>query len=295
MNTILHPILEVHHLNKSYKNFALQDVSFSLPEGCITGFIGANGAGKTTTLHTLLGLTGADSGEIRFLGMDMQEQAEEIKNRIGVVLDSNCFYEGLTLNQMKNIIAPAYSRWCEEDYQRYLRTFSLNPKQTIKTLSKGMRVKYALTLALSHKAELLIMDEPTSGLDPLIRSQVLGILADYMENGGRGVFFSTHITSDLDKIADTLILIDDGKILFQKEKDVLLDSYRIVKGDVCWLTADTRPLFINVSETAFGFTALTRQAARVQAMMPEAVMERPHIEDIMLGVIGENVPAKERR
>ena len=139
------------------------------------------------------------------------------------------------------------------------------------------------------------MDEPTSGLDPLIRSQVLGILADYMENGGRGVFFSTHITSDLDKIADTLILIDDGKILFQEEKDVFLDSYRIVKGDVCWLTADTRPLFINVSETAFGFTALTRQAARVQAMMPEAVMERPHIEDIMLGVIGENVPAKERR
>lgn len=251
MNTILHPILEVHHLNKSYKDFALQEVSFSLPEGCITGFIGANGAGKTTTLHTLLGLTGADSGEIRFLGMDMQEQAEEIKNRIGVVLDSNCFYEGLTLNQMKNIIAPAYSRWCEEDYQRYLRTFSLNPKQTIKTLSKGMRVKYALTLALSHKAE--------------------------------------------DKIADTLILIDDGKILFQEEKDVLLDSYRIVKGDVCWLTADTRPLFINVSETAFGFTALTWQAARVQAMMPEAVMERPHIEDIMLGVIGENVPAKERR
>lgn len=295
MDTVFNPILEVRNLNKSYKDFSLRNVSFSLPEGCITGFIGANGAGKTTTLNTILKLTSMDSGSVRFFGMDMEERGQEIRDRIGVVPDGNCFYESLTLTQMKNIIAPAYSHWCEEDFQKYLTAFSLNPGQVIKTLSKGMRVKYALALALSHKAELLIMDEPTSGLDPMVRSQVLEILTDYMANGGRSVFFSTHITSDLDKIADVLVLIDRGSIVFEEEKDILLDSHRMVKGNSQWLTEKTRPLFSSITETAFGFTGLTGQPERVRALMPDAVMERPLIEDIMLDVIGRKCTNKKER
>ena len=152
-------VLDVTGLNKSYDSFSLKDVSFSLPEGCITGFIGINGAGKTTTLRSILGLARGVTGNVHFFGMDMGKNEKQIKDRIGVVLDSGGFYEDLSLDEMKKILAPAYSSWCEPDYQSYLERFSLNPKEKIKNLSRGMKVKYALALALSHKAELLIMDE----------------------------------------------------------------------------------------------------------------------------------------
>ncbi len=278
-------ILEVSGLKKSYGNFALRDVAFSLPEGCITGFIGANGAGKTTALRTLLNLTQKEAGTVRFFGMDMERSEKQIKDRLGIVLDDGCFYEELSLEEMKSIIAPAYTAWSERDFRQYLDMFSLDPRQKISTLSKGMRMKYSLALALSHGAELLIMDEPTSGLDPLIRSQLLQILTDYMNNGGKGVFFSTHITSDLDKIADVLIMIDNGRIVFQEEKDALLDAYRIVKGDVRALSADIRRLFLSISETSFGFTGVTKRAAEMQRLIPDAVLERPAVEDIMLANI----------
>lgn len=275
-------ILEVEGLNKSYQNFSLQDVSFSLPEGCITGFIGINGAGKTSTLKSILGLTTKTSGNIHLFGMDMATNEKEIKERIGIVLDDGGFYDELNLSEMKNIVASAYKSWDEKEYRAYLERFSLNPKQKINTLSKGMRMKYALALALSHKAELLIMDEPTSGLDPLIRSQLLDILKEFMDNGGHGVFFSTHITSDLDKIADMLIMINNGRIIFQEEKDTLLDEYRIVKGDIKDLHIDTEKLLMNIDRTIFGFTAITKYADKVKKIMPDSIIERPTIEDIML-------------
>ena len=281
----MNDILKVENLNKSYKNFSLTDVTFSLPEGCITGFIGINGAGKTTTLRTILGLTQKTSGNIQIFGLDMEKNAKQIKNRIGVVLDDGCFYDELSLAEMKSIIAPVYTTWSEQDFKHYMDMFALEPKQKISTLSKGMKMKYAIALALSHNAELLIMDEPTSGLDPLIRSQLLKVLTDYMENGGKGVFFSTHITSDLDKIADMLIMINNGHIVFQEEKDFLLDNYRIVKGDAKLLTSDMRKLFLNVTETTFGFTGITKHAAEIQTVLSDAIIERPTIEDIMLANI----------
>lgn len=275
-------ILEVSALNKSYGDFALKGISFCLPEGCITGFVGINGAGKTTTLRSILGLTNKVSGSIKFFGIDMDGNENKVKDRIGIVLDEGCFYDELTLSEMKNVIAPAYKNWCEQDFIDYLERFSLNPKQKINTLSKGMRMKYALALALSHKAELLIMDEPTSGLDPLVRSQLLNILKDYMSKGGKGVFFSTHITSDLEKTADILIMIDDGQIVFQEEKDQLLDDYRIIKGSTDKLNADIRKYFLNIEENAFGFTGITKQASDVMEHMQDVLTERPTIEDIML-------------
>ena len=279
-------ILRVENLNKSYKNFSLTDISFSLPEGCITGFIGINGAGKTTTLRTILDLAKKDSGNIQFFGLDMDKNEKQIKNRIGVVLDDGCFYEELSMAEMKSILASAYTDWSEQDFKHYMVMFSLDPKRKINTLSKGMKMKYALTLALSHNAELLIMDEPTSGLDPLSRSQLLNVLNDYMENGGKGVLFSTHITSDLDKIADMLIMIHNGRIVFQEEKDFLLDNYRIIKGDKKLLTENIRQLFLNITETAFGFTGVTKHASKVQSYLPDVITERPTIEDIMLANLG---------
>ena len=226
-------VLEVKNLNKSYSRFALKDVSFSLPEGCITGFIGINGAGKTTTLRSILGLVKDVTGSIRFFGMDMKGNEKQIKNRIGVVLDSDCFYDDLSLEEMKRILAPAYSSWCEEGYRSYLERFSLDPKEKIKNLSRGMKIKYSLALALSHKPELLIMDEPTSGLDPLFRSQ-------------------------------------------------LLDRYRMVKGSKDDLNEEVRSLLLNIHETDFGFTGMTCHIPEIRNLLPNVLLERPTVEDIML-------------
>ena len=278
-------ILEVTGLNKYYKDFSLTDVSFTLPEDCITGFIGVNGSGKTTTIRAILGLTQKASGTIKVFGKDMETNEQELKNRIGVVLDEGYFYDELTMDEMKSIIAPAYSGWSDKDYKEYMDRFSLNPRQKIATLSRGMRMKFALTLALSHGADLLIMDEPTSGLDPLVRSQLLEIMTDYMKQGGKGVFFSTHITSDLDKVADMLILIHGGKILFEKEKDYLLDNYRLVKGDVKALNDKNRKQFLNIQTTDFGFTGVTDKLSEVQKSISDIIVERPTIEDIMLAYI----------
>ena len=213
---------------------------------------------------------------MRIFGLDMSTDARAIKDRIGVVLDDGGFYDELSLGEMKRIIAPAYSRWSDEDFQRWLDHFRLDPHQKIATLSRGMRMKFALALAMSHGAELLIMDEPTSGLDPKIRRQLLRTLSTFMENGGKGVFFSTHITSDLDKIADFLVMIDDGQIIFQEDKDTLLDSHRILKGDSAALTTDTRPLFLSLEETAYGFTGLTCAAgsARRVSRRPRRAPDR---------------------
>ena len=278
----MNAILEIKELKKSYSNFALDNISFSLPEGCITGFIGANGAGKTTTIRTILGLTEKTSGNINVFGMPMLGNEKKIKDRLGIVFDDTCFYDEFSLVQMKSIIAPAYSEWNEKTFLNYLERFGLNPKQKIATLSRGMKMKYALAIALSHNAELLIMDEPTGGLDPQTRSDFRSILTEFMNNGGKGVFFSTHITSDLDKIADVLIMIDKGRIVFQEEKDSLLDKHRIVKGIIGDLNPEVKKLFISLQQTDYGFTGLTSDFSAMRKLLSNAVYERPTIEDIML-------------
>lgn len=278
-------ILEISKLNKSYTDFSLTDVSFSLPDNSITGFIGVNGSGKTTTIRSILGLAKFNSGTIKLFGQDMNGNTRSLKERIGVVLDEGGFYEEFSMSEMKGIVSPAYKSWQERDYNDYMEQFGLNPKQKISTLSKGMKMKFSLALALSHEAELLIMDEPTSGLDPLVRSQMLKILAGYMKKSGRAVFFSTHITSDLEQIADRLILIDNGRILFQEKKDTLLETYRIVKGDNSLLNAESRKLFLSLNPMERSFIGLTDKPKEIARIMPDALMERPTIENIMLGKI----------
>ncbi|MBE5105479.1 ABC transporter ATP-binding protein [Bacillus thuringiensis] len=284
----MNAVLEVNNLNKTYDNFSLKDVTFSLNKDCITGFIGTNGSGKTTTIKAILGLILKDSGNINFLGKDIDKNERKFKNKIGIVLDEGYFYDELTLKEMKNVIAPSYIDWDEPVFLAYIKQFKLNLKQKISTLSKGMRMKFAVALALSHHADLLIMDEPTSGLDPLVRSELMNILLDFMKEPGKSVFFSTHITSDLDKVADMLILIDDGKILVNEEKDVLVDTHALVKGDNQLINEQTKKLFLNLYQSQYGFEGITHKKDDVRRLMPDVLMERPTIENIMLSYIGGN-------
>ncbi|EJQ21762.1 ABC transporter ATP-binding protein [Bacillus cereus] len=284
----MNALLEVKNLNKAYENFSLKDVTFSLNQDCITGFIGTNGSGKTTTIKAILGLILKDSGKINFLEKDIDKHERKSKNKIGVVLDEGYFYDELTLKEMKNVIAPSYTEWDEQVFLKYIKRFNLNLGQKISTLSKGMRMKFAVALALSHHADLLIMDEPTSGLDPLVRSELIDILLDFMKEPGKSVFFSTHITSDLDKIADMIILIDDGQILIEEEKDALVETHVLVKGDNQLINNQTKKLFLNLSQTNYGFEGITHKIDDVCRLMPGVLMERPTIEDIMLSYIGGN-------
>ncbi|XID93923.1 ABC transporter ATP-binding protein [Paenibacillaceae bacterium WGS1546] len=277
-------ILEVNGLTKQLGNFRLDNVSFTITEGCITGFIGVNGAGKTTTIELLLGLIRKDAGEIKFYGENIQNNERDFKNRIGIVLDDGYFYDDLTLMEMKNVVAASYTHWDNRVFNRNIDRFGLSLNQKIGTLSKGMRMKYAIALAISHHADLLIMDEPTSGLDPQIRMELMDILLEYVGEG-KSVFLSSHITSDLDKVADMLVLIHEGQIVFSEEKDLLLDKHGLVKGDKNELNDHCKSLFLTINETEYGFSGLTADKEAIRRQMKNVYMERPSIEDVMLSYI----------
>ncbi len=278
-------ILEVESLRKSYNNFVLDDISFSLHKNSITGFIGTNGSGKTTTIKLILGLALKDYGSIRLFGKDISKCEREVKNRIGVVLDEGYLYDDLTINEMKSIVAPSYNNWDDTLFYRNIESFKLQKNQKISSLSKGMRMKFSIALAISHHAELLIMDEPTSGLDPLVRSDLLKILSDFMEDG-KSVFFSTHITSDLDKIADRLILINKGQIIFSEEKKILFEKYAKVSGNIKELTESNRKLFFSINNYGDSFQGITNSIESVRQSFADSIIEKPTIEEIMLSKIG---------
>ncbi len=279
----MEPILEVKNLRKSFKDFSLKDISFSLERGFIMGFIGPNGAGKSTTIKLIMNLLKRDAGEIKVFGLDNTKDEMKVKNKIGFVYDENYFYEELTVGEMKRVIAPFYKEWDDGAFKKYIRDFSLSTEKKIKDLSKGMKMKFSLAVALSHDAQLLIMDEPTSGLDPIVRSELLEILSYIIQDEKRGVFFSTHITSDLDKIADYVTLLNNGELIFSKQKDEILENYGIVKGSKELLDRDTLKNFIGVKENQFGFEGLVKDRNQVKRLFKEkVVIDKPSLEDIML-------------
>ncbi len=276
-------VLEVNGLKKAYKQKqVLQDVTFNVYEGCISGFIGVNGVGKTTTIKMLLGLVKPDAGDIKIFGMDLKQNQRKIKERIGIVFDNGYLYDDLTIKDMAKIISSAYKSWDQKVFQDYMDRFSLNQKEYIKNLSKGMRMKCALAYALSHHADLLIMDEPTSGLDPQVRRQILQIIQEFVEEEGKSVFFSTHITNDLERCVDDVIMLQEGRVLFQEEKDRLLESHAFVKGNKNWLDQENESLFIELNQKGFHFEGLTNQKEKVKKRMPQALFEKPNIEEIMI-------------
>lgn len=275
-------MLKIKDLNKEFKNFKLKNISFNLEPGYIMGFIGPNGAGKTTTIKLIMNLIKRDSGSIEIFGLDNKAFERKIKERIGFVYDESHFYEDLTIKQMKNIVAPFYKEWNEKIFKEYIDRFSLDLNSKIKTLSKGMKMKFSLSLALSHNADLIIMDEPTSGLDPVFRREMLDILYDVIQDENKSIFFSTHITTDLEKIADYITFINDGEIVFSSPKDEVLEKYKVIKGGREILTSETRSEFIGIRETNVGFEALTDNEGKIKKLFKDKVLiEKPSLEDIM--------------
>lgn len=222
-------ILSVRGLCKEYEGFALSDVSFELEPGKITGFIGRNGAGKTTTLKSLLNFIHPRSGEIRFFGEEFAGHEMEIKQRIGFATGGVGYYPLKKLKTITQVTRRFYREWDDVAYRRYMELFALDEEKTPKELSEGMKVKYSLALALSHHAELLLLDEPTSGLDPVSREDLLELFLDLAKKEGVSIFFSTHITSDLDKCADRIVYIKNGKILADTELDAFLGQYKLIR------------------------------------------------------------------
>jgi len=276
-------ILEVEKLRKEFKNFTLDNISFKLEPGYIMGFIGPNGAGKSTTIKLIMNLLKKDGGSIKIFGKDHVKYEKEIKNRIGFVYDENYYYEDLTINSMKSIVASFYSNWDDNQFNKYMKEFDFNPKAKIKTLSKGMKMKFSLAVALSHNADFIIMDEPTSGLDPVFRREILDILYSVIQDERRSILFSTHITTDLEKIADYITFINKGKIVFSQSKDEILQNYAIVKGGLDILDQDKRREFIGLRETKVGFEALTDNMDKMRRMFGNKVLiERATLEDIMV-------------
>lgn len=279
----MEPILELQNLRKTFPDFSLKDISFSMERGTIMGFIGPNGAGKSTTIKLILNLLKKDSGQIKVFGLDHLQHEILIKNKLGFVFDENYFYEELTIREMKNLLAPFYQNWHEPTFQKYQSDFHLPPKKKIKDCSKGMKMKFSLAMALSHQAELLIMDEPTSGLDPVARNELLEILSSLIQDENKGIFLSTHITSDLDKIADTITLINEGSILLSTPKDELLDSHGLIKGDKELLDRDIKQLFVGIKENQFGFEGLVRDRQQAEALFEgKVLLSKPTLEDITL-------------
>ena len=218
--------LSVKTLSKRYQNFHLQDVSFSLEQGRIMGLIGKNGAGKTTTLKSILNMVKPDAGEITMFGRDFQKDEQSCKQEIGVVFGGIDFYNHKRLSSITEVTRRFYPNWDETAYQKYLTMFELVPSKRVKELSSGMKVKYMLSLALSHKAKLLILDEPTSGLDPVSRDDLLGLFREIVKDGERSILYSTHITSDLEKCADDITYIKDGQLVKSADKTTFINSFK---------------------------------------------------------------------
>lgn len=251
-------VLSVENLTKTYPKFKLQGVSFRIQPRRIMGFIGRNGAGKTTTLKSILNLVHPDHAAIRFFGLDLYAHELEIKQRIGFIFGPEKFYPHKTLRAVTGVYRRFYQNWDEPLYQSYLDRFGLDPDKTIKQLSQGMSIKYALALALSHHAELLILDEPTSGLDPVSRDELLNIFAGIVDQEGASILFSTHITSDLDKNADDITYIKDGQIVASQEKDSFVSSYRVVEGNCDQLPEALKASLLGFRERKGEFSGLIR-------------------------------------
>lgn len=274
--------MEVRNLSKKYEKFLLNNVSMTLEYGYIMGFIGRNGAGKTTTLKSMLNLVHADSGEVNICGMNSIENEFACKQKIGFVLGGVDYYPKSKLKTITSVTRKFYTQWDDEEYKKLLTRFELDEEKRIDQLSAGMRVKYSLALALSHKAELLILDEPTSGLDPVSRDDLLELFQELIEDGAHSILFSTHITSDLEKCADYITYIKDGEILDSKEKDAFIEQYRYIKGTTEQLNPALSEKLIGSREHKFGFEALIR--TEDIALAQGAEISVPDLETIMVHI-----------
>lgn len=248
--------LEVRGLEKRYGAFSLKNVSFDLPAGYIMGFVGPNGSGKTTTIKSLLGIINTPSGTVTMFGLDSKTHAAQINGQIGVVMDTPFNADDWTVTDVARAVAPFYSKWSATAYAGYLARFGIDKTKTVKELSRGMKVKLMMAVALSHEAKLLILDEPTSGLDPVARDELCDLLREFVTDESKSVLFSTHITSDLEKIADYITFILDGHIIFTGPKDDFLEKFVSVKGGLHEINSAQKSLIIGLREHGTGFEGI---------------------------------------
>lgn len=276
-------VLEVKQLCKKYPAFELKNVSFALERGKITGFIGRNGAGKSTTLNSLLKFVHPDDGEILYCGQNVRSCEMEMKQSIGFVSSGMTYYPNKKLKAVTNVTKSFYKEWDETVYQSYMREFALDENKTFRQLSMGMKIKYALALALSHNAELLILDEPTSGLDPVSRENLLEIFMNLCDRG-KTIFFSTHITSDLDKCADNIIYIRNGQIVENATLTEFVNTYKLVEYCENELSAKQLEVLVGKRRIKTGYTSLVRAE---QADIFEGKVSEADLEAIMVHLESE--------
>lgn len=269
--------IEIKNLVKKFDGFTLGPIDLSIPKGTIVGYIGQNGAGKSTTIKLLLGLLNRDSGEMKILGVD-DPNSIELKDKLGVVFDELLVPEEMTLVDLEKFCSRVYSKWNKDFFYQLKEKFNLSEKQMIKNYSRGMRMKLSMAVALSHNAEILILDEATSGLDPIVREEILDLLLDFMQNENHTILISSHILSDLEKVADYIAFINDGKVLFVETKDELKENYGI-----CTLSNEEvknldKEAIIGRRVHSFGQELLVKRN-----LIPNGItLQKPSIEDIMI-------------
>lgn len=276
----MEPALDLRGLAKSFGSFALRDLTLAVPRGAITGLVGANGAGKSTLIKLVLGLLVPDAGELRAFGEDLRAHGAALRARMGFVQESPTLPPHLRIQELGAMVAPFYPAWDAAAFRRLVAHFDLPAKTPFARLSQGQRMKAALALALSHGAELLLLDEPTSGLDPLARREVLDLLLDVIQDEGRAVLFSTHITTDLDRIADHVAILKEGRLVLEGTKDELLERWVLVKGGEDLLSEPVLARCAGGERTALGLVLLCENLP--PAHLPAgALVERPRLEDLV--------------
>ncbi len=274
--------IEIKNLCKTYDGFSLKNLNLTVPKGTIMGFVGQNGAGKTTTIKSLLNIIKQDQGEIYLLGMHHQKDEIAIKNRIGVVFDELPFHDQLTPVQLNNILAGIYTSWDSKCFFHYLERFSLPQKKRMATFSKGMKMKLQIATALSHNAELLIMDEATSGLDPVVRSEMLDVFLEFMQDENHSILMSSHITSDLEKVADSITFIHNGTLLLSGYKDDILAAHGLMKCSKENAAKVAPDDIISMRCTDFGVEIMVNDRKSCLKKYPDFVMDSTTLDEILL-------------
>ncbi|MDF2941518.1 MAG: hypothetical protein K0S01_376 [Herbinix sp.] len=274
--------IEIKNLTKNYKDFTLNKINFSVPKGSIMGFVGENGAGKTTTIKAILDLIKVDSGEVTILGSKAKDLPVELKSQIGVVFDGSNLHDNLNLKNINLVMKNIYHNWDERVFYEYSKKFQLPDGKIIKDFSRGMKMKLSIAIALSHHSKLLILDEATSGLDPMVRDEILDIFLEFIQDEEHTILLSSHIISDIEKIADYVTFIHQGKIVFSESKDDLIYQHGVVRCRKEDVSTIDRSYIIGFRENSFGSEVMIRNKEEFQKHFRQFVVEKTSIEEIML-------------
>ena len=285
-------VIEIKNVTKDYGDFRLDNISFTVPEGSVCGFIGQNGAGKTTTIKAILDVINVDAGEIFVFGKNIKSDSASIREDIGVVFDEMGIHEFMTGKDINIMMKNIYKNWDEKIFFQYLKRFSLPSKKPCGDFSGGMRMKLQIAVALSHNAKLLIMDEPTSGLDPIVRNEMLQIFREYVIEEDHTILLSSHIIGDLEKLADEVVLINGGKIVLAGNEDEILGKHGLLKCKKHELKEISHELIVHAEMETFGVSVLVNDKNACVKLYPEMVIERASLEDIMLFYVSKFTASK---